>query len=105
VVAREDWKAPERELRILDAAGVQSGRHLGRPVVVTWEDIFSVTEESDGRPPGQCLCRTYGLCTYDGPDYLSVAAEELSNPGGGMASYRGTTHIIRAVIRNITELT
>src|SRR6266542_2445602 len=34
VVTRDDWKAPERELRILDAVG--TGRHLGRPVVVTW---------------------------------------------------------------------
>ena len=103
MVTRDDWKAPERELRILDAAGVQAGRHLGRPVVVTWEDVFCVTEESDGRPPGQCLCRTYGLCTYDGPEYLSVAAEQLSNPGE--TTYRGTTHILRCVIRDITELT
>ncbi len=71
--------------------------------MVTWEDVLCVSEESDGRPPGQCLCRTYGLCTHDGPDYLSVAAEQVGGPGE--VSYRGTTHIIRSLIRNITELT
>ncbi len=100
-MSTSDWKAPERELRILDAVG--TGQHLGRPVVVTWEDVLCVSEESDGRPPGQCLCRTYGLCTYDGPEYLSVAAEQVSGPGE--TSYRETTHIIRSLIREIRELT
>jgi hypothetical protein len=102
-VSATDYHAPERELRILEAAGTHSGRHLTKRVVVTWEDVYCVAEESDGRPPGICLCHTYGVCTFDGPDFISVAAEQINGPDG--VSYRSTTHIVRSLIREIRELT
>ncbi len=96
-------QAPEHERRILDAAAAHCGRYLAKRIVVTWEDVLCVSEESDGRPPGVCLCHTYGVCTYDGPEYLSVAAEQINGPDE--VSYRGTTHIVRSLIRDVRELT
>ena len=97
------YQAPEHERRILDAAASHCGQHLGKQIAVVWEDVLCISEETDGRPPGQCMCTTYGMCTYDGPDYLSIAAEVIRGPGE--ISYRGTTHIVRSLIRDIRELT
>jgi len=98
------YQASEHERRILDAAGAHCGQHLGRDLLVTWEDVVADHDISDGRPQGPGLCRTRGVCTYDGPDYLSIAAESVDIPGSE-TEYRCVSHIIRILIRDIHELT